>query len=92
MIDVDFFNFWRYLLATVVTIYATVVTLQSLWGWYVYLSSADKFTTIARRYLVLHGLRLRIKTFGPDLLICLLLCVAFGLIWRLHGLIAERML
>ena len=40
MRDIDFFNFFRYSLATVVGIYATVVTMQSLYGWYVYLSGA----------------------------------------------------
>ena len=28
---IDLFDFYRYILATVVTIYATVVTVQSLW-------------------------------------------------------------
>ena len=63
MPDIDFFNFFRYALATVVTIYATVVTLQSLWGWYVFLAGSDKYMSIIRRYVILHGLRLRFRTF-----------------------------
>ena len=59
MPSIDFFNFFRYALGTVVTIYATVVTLQSLWGWYVWLAGSDKYMTMLRRYVVLHGLRLR---------------------------------
>src|SRR2546421_8019319 len=79
MHPVDFFNFWRYFLGTVATIYATVVTLQSLWGWYVWFNGPDKFITLARRYVIVHGLRLRFKTFWGDVLICILLCVAFAI-------------
>ena len=85
--QVDFFNFWRYFLGTVATIYATVITLQSLWGWYVWFSGSDKFITLARRYVIVHGLRLRFKTFWGDVIICVLLCVAFLIMWKLHGLI-----
>jgi hypothetical protein len=92
MPDVDFFNFWRYLLGTVVTIYATVITLQSLWGWYLWFAGQDKYVSLARRYLVVHGLRLRFRTFWGDVIICGLLCVAFLIMWRLHGLIYARML
>ena len=48
----------------VVTIYATIITLQSLWGWYVWLAGADKYMSVLRRYLILHSLRLRIWKFG----------------------------
>ena len=92
MPDVDFFNFWRYLIGTVVTIYATVITLQSLWGWYAWLAGNDKYISLARRYLIVHGLRLRFKTFWGDVIICGLLCIAFLIMWRLHGLIYSRML
>ncbi len=92
MPDVDFFNFWRYLIGTVATIYATVLTLQSLWGWYLWFAGEDKYISLARRYLIVHGLRLRFKTFWGDVIICGLLCVAFLILWRLHGLIYTRML
>jgi hypothetical protein len=89
MPDVDFFNFWRYLIAWVVTIYATVVTLQSLWGWYVWLAGEDPYLSIVRQYLIVHGLRLRFKTFWGDVLICLLLCVAFLILWHAHTVIND---
>ena len=92
MPDVDFFNFWRYLIGWVVTIYATVVTLQSLWGWYAWLAGEDKYISIVRQYVIVHGLRLRFRTFWGDVIICLLLCVAFLIIWKLHLLIEQRML
>jgi hypothetical protein len=87
--DYDFFNLWRWLLAIVGTVYASVITLQSLWGWYVWLAGGDKYISIVRQYVILHGLRLRFKTFWGDVLICLLLCVAFLLVWHAHGVIHD---
>jgi hypothetical protein len=87
--DIDFFNFWRYLLGIIATIYATVVTAQSLWGWYVWLTGEDKYISIVRQYVIVHGLRLRFKTFWGDVLICLLLCVAFLILCHAHSLIYD---
>ncbi|MCC7349703.1 MAG: hypothetical protein IT446_03965 [Phycisphaerales bacterium] len=92
MPDIDFFEFFRYFLGTVVTIYATVVTLQSLWGWYVWLAGGDKYITLVRRYVIVQGLRLRFKTFWGDVIISLLLCIAFLIMWRLHVLIYRHAL
>jgi hypothetical protein len=85
MPQIDFFNFFRYFLGTVVTIYATVVTLQSLWGWYAWLAGGDKYVGMLRRYLIVHGLRLRVAAFWGDVLICALLCIVFLLLWHAHG-------
>jgi hypothetical protein len=84
----DPFQFFRLSVAWVATVYATVVTAQSLWGWVAYLSGSDKYMTIVRRYLIIHALRLRFKTFWGDVIICILLCVVFGLLFRLHTVIA----
>ena len=89
MFDVDFFNFFRWALATIVTIYATVITLQSLWGWYVYLAGTDKYAGLLRRYLIVHGLRLRFRAFWGDVIICVLLSVVFLILWRAHGKIYD---
>jgi hypothetical protein len=83
----DIFDVFRYMLAWVVGIYASIVTLQSLYGWFVVLNSGEKYISLARRYLVVHGLRLRFATFWNDLVICGLLCVVLGLIWRAHILV-----
>jgi hypothetical protein len=88
-LDIDFFNFFRYLLALIVTIYATVITLQSLWGWYNMLAGRDRYIGMVRRYLVVHGLRLRFKAFWGDVVICLLLCVVFMIIWHAHQIIYD---
>ena len=87
--EFDLFDLFRWVLATIATVYATVVTVQSLWGWYVFLAGDDKYMTMLRRYLVVHGLRLRFKTFWGDVIICLLLCVAFLILWRAHVIIYD---
>ena len=86
---IDFFDFFRYVLGTIVTVYATVITLQIGWGWYLYLRGGDKYMTVLRRYLVVHGLRLRFKTFWGDVIICLLLCVVFVILWHAHTIVAD---
>ena len=82
MPDIDFFAFFRFWLATIVTIYASVITLQSFRSWYFWLAGNDKYSSLLRRYLLVHGLRLRFKTFWGDVLICGLLCIAFFIIWH----------
>ena len=89
MRDVDFFNFWRWLLAIVGTVYASVIMFQSLYGWYVWLTGGDKYISLVRQYVIVHGLRLRFKTFWGDVLICVLLCVAFMIMWHAHYVIAD---
>src|SRR5438552_18246852 len=89
MHNLDFFDFFRWALAIIVTIYATVITLQSLWGWYAWLAGSDKYMTILRRYVLVHGLRLRFKTFWGDVLICILLCVVFLILWHAHHVIYD---
>ena len=81
MPDIDFFAFFRFWLATIVTIYASIVTLQSFRNWSSWLAGDDKYASLLRRYLLVHGLRLRFKTFWGDVLICGLLCIAFFIIW-----------
>jgi len=89
MPDVDFFNFFRWTLGTVVTIYASIITFQSLYGWYVWLAGSDKHVTMIRRYLIVHGLRLRFLTFWGDVIITILLCVVFMLLFRAHRIVNQ---
>ena len=56
----------RWTLGWVVTVYATVITIQSLWGWYIWLAGQDKYIGMLRRYVIVHGLRLRFATFWGD--------------------------
>ena len=89
MLPDDLFDFFRRWLGIVATIYATIITLQSLWGWYVWLAGEDKYISLLRRYLIVHGLRLRFKTFWGDVIICGLLCVTFFILWHAHGIIND---
>ena len=67
------------------SVYATVISLQSLRGWWSWLSGRDRYVSLLRRYLMIHGLRLRFRTFWGDVIICMLLCVVFVLIWVAHN-------
>lgn len=89
MPQIDFFNFFRYCLEIVAGVYVTVVTLQSLRDWKQWLSGRDRYISMLRRYLIVHGLRLRFRAFWGDVLICLLLCVALVAIWRAHTVIDQ---
>ena len=89
MPDFDLFNFFRWVLGTVVTIYATVVTFNSLLGWYNYLTQPGQVMTLLGRYVLVHGLRLRLVSFCGDLLICLLLCVIFVMLLHAHGIVFD---
>ncbi len=89
MLPDDLFDFFRWWLGLVATVYATVVTLQSLWGWYVWLSTSDRYITILRRYILVHGLRLRFRTFWGDVIICALLCIVFLILWHAHNVIYD---
>ena len=80
----DFFDLFRWTLACIATVYATVVTIQSAMGWYAWLRGNDKYISLARRYLIVHGLRLRVRTFGGDVLVCGLLCLTFLILWYAH--------
>jgi hypothetical protein len=85
--QVDFFNFFRFVLMIIVSVYVTVVTLQSMRDWKAWLTGSDRYISMLRRYLVVHGLRLRFRAFWGDVLICLLLCVALILIWKAQRII-----
>ena len=89
MPNIDFFQFFRYTLGMIATIYATVLTLQSLWSWVVWLSGQDKYISLVRRYVIVHGLRLRFRTFWGDVIVCLLLCVIFLILWHAHYVIYD---
>jgi hypothetical protein len=80
----DLFNLFRWLFFVFVTVYFLVTTIQFLWSWYVWLWQPDRYMSMLRRYLIVHGLRLRVRTFWGDFIICVLLFVAFILLWRAH--------
>jgi hypothetical protein len=84
MANFDLFENFRWLLFIVVTIYCTIVMTQQAWTWYVWLMTDDRYITMLRRYMLVHGLRLRFRTFWGDVLICGLLCVVFAILFWAH--------
>lgn len=85
----DPFGFFRFILGWLVTIYATLITVQSLWGWYVWFAGQDRYIGLLRRYVIIHGLRLRFRSFMGDALISILLCVVFIMLWKAHYIMYD---
>lgn len=76
------FDFWRWFLAVACTVYALVVTARWAYGWYEYLVRPGRATDLARRYLWLSVLRLRVRRFAGELLqIALLAGGMAALLW-----------
>jgi len=87
MEHIDFFNFFRIVLEIFVSVYATVVTMQSLYGWFVFLSGSDRHVSLMRQYVVLQGLRLRFRNFWGDVLVCIGLSIVLLMLWHAHRLV-----
>jgi len=85
----DLFDFYRYVLGTVVTVYAIVVTVQSALGWHAWLSQPDRHISMLRRYLIIIGLRLRVSEFWADMVISVLLCAIFAILFAAHGTVRQ---
>jgi hypothetical protein len=80
----DLFEFWRLVLGSICTIYALVIAARSLWGWLVYFSGMDRSVSMARQYLVVQLLRLRIRRFSGELLRIALWTGVLIYLLRLH--------
>lgn len=89
MPDIDPFNFFRWGLFIVVSVYCTIITLQQAWSWYVWLMDDDRYITILRQYVIVHGLRLRFSTFWGDVFICVLLGVVFLILFWAHRILIQ---
>jgi hypothetical protein len=66
MPDIDIFDFWRYLLSLVVTIYVLVYTARTLWGYTCWFRTSRRYSVMGHYALVLL-LRARIRRFGCSL-------------------------
>ena len=85
----DLFDFFRLLLTLIVAIYSTLVTAQSALGWYNWLRQPQPHMATVRRYVAVAALRLRFRDFWLDCVVCLLLCVAFLILWHAHGMVHD---
>ncbi|MBP7935719.1 MAG: hypothetical protein KA354_13815 [Phycisphaerae bacterium] len=85
MDEFDLFVWFRWLLATVCTVYAVVVTGRSLWGWLAYFGSSRQ-TAILGRYTLVLLLRMRSARFAGELLqIAVLSAMLLALVCMHHG-------
>lgn len=82
--DRDSFEVYRFLLGTVCTIYALVVTTRSLWDWIVYLSYRDRQTRLLRQYVIVQLLRLRCKRFAGEMAMITLYLFALAAVLYAH--------
>lgn len=80
--ELDLFFFWRRVLVIACTIYAVVRLAQSLYGWYVTLWARDRYTSIARQYLLVQLIRVSPRRFAWDLVdIAILSAIVLGLLY-----------
>lgn len=71
------------------TIYCSIVMAQQGYSWYVWLMTDDRYIALLRQYVIVHGLRMRFRTFWGDVLICGLLCVIFLLLFWAHKIVLD---
>jgi len=80
---IELFDMYRWLLATVCTIYVIICTYKSLMGWLHYFNSSRE-TAVLGRYTAVLLLRLRFKRFRWEICQILILTVIFGYIVYYH--------
>jgi hypothetical protein len=79
----DLFDTYRWMLAVVCTIYASIVTWHSIWPWLTWFRTSRQ-TAVLGRYTMLLLLRLRIRRHAGELLQIGLLAGVFGWLLLLH--------
>lgn len=80
--DVDLFAVYRWLLAIVCTVYATLQLARTAFSWAAFFWEPAAHRDVLRHYAEVQLLRVRLRRFGGGLLqIAALLCVLFGLLW-----------
>ena len=86
MPDIDIFDFCRYLLSLVVTIYVMIYTARTIWGHLVWFRSSRRFSVMGH-YAVVLLLRARLRRFGGELLQIGMMLVLLGAIVGLHWIL-----
>ena len=82
--DFDLFFFWRQILLYASTIYVLITTGQWLYSWYVTLWARDRYSSMARQYLLIQLLRISPRRFFWDLLDLAIWSAIFIAIVLLH--------
>jgi len=80
--DFDLFDLWRQILVIACWIYAIVTTAQWVYSWYGTLWARDRYTSMARQYLLVQLLRISPRKFVWELVdIAILTAVMIVLIF-----------
>jgi len=83
----DLFFFFRRFLMIACAVYAIVRLSQSMWRWWRYLFAPRRSAALARHYLLLQVLRIRVRRFATELAqIAALAAVLVLVIWLHHRL------
>ena len=82
--DVDLFEVYRWLVALVCTVYATVCTVQSVWRWLVYFGQTRE-TKVLGHYAGALLLRARVQRHVWELGQIVVLVAVLGYVVYLHG-------
>ncbi|MHC4064937.1 MAG: hypothetical protein ACYSUQ_04805 [Planctomycetota bacterium] len=80
----DIFDLYRQLLAIILATYMVVRLANFIWRWQLASGSARRWESMARRYLVVQFLRIRVRRFVVDLLQLSVLAVVFAYLVWLH--------
>lgn len=84
----DLFQFFRWQLAVILTIYAGITTGQWLLGWLKWFASSRQ-TAVLGRYASVLLLRIKFRRFAMELLQIVALLVAFGFVVYLNHLVIK---
>lgn len=84
--ELDIFDTYRWLLATVCTIYVTVISWQTLVGWLEFFASS-RYANVAGHYTLVLLLRVKIRRFAWELMQIVGLCILFCILIYWHHLI-----
>ncbi len=87
--DLQLFELFRWQLAVICTIYAGVVTWQSLWSWLTWFNTSRPAAAVGR-YAGLLLLRIRMRPFLWELLQIAVLIALFGYIVHWNHLLLRR--
>jgi len=86
VMEFDLFEFYRWMIAVICTIYATVITWHSLTAWLAWFKSSRP-TVMMGRYVSVQLLRVRILKFGFEIAQILALSALLGLLIYWHGVL-----
>ena len=87
--DLDLFDTFRWLLAIICTVYATIVTWYTLSGYLTWFNSSRHLQRVGS-YAALLLLRIRVLRFMFELLQVVVLAAMFFYIVHLHHVLARR--